>query len=421
MTVWRDTNFRLGAAAFLLLLVSLGVPAISLQRPIYNVIAVLDITGSMNVPDQVLDGAPASRLAMEKRAVRKLLASLPCGSRLGLAIFVEARPFLLFEPVETCANFTPLDQEISLIDWRMAWDSESHIAAGLRNAMEMARSLNADLIFMTDGQETPPLWWTGAPKFDALRNTTHGLIAGIGAKKLSPIPKFDFAGRQIGTWKPGEVPSETSGIFRGREHLSAVDEPHLQSLAVQTGLAYRHVTGPNDLMSALARAVPRHTREITMKIRWLPAAAALMFLAVAGLGKDWGRRAVPPQTPHHCLGSSPDFEPLSFKISLRPSRKLGYRQEIPSAALVFAFPTFRFSARNSAPSRSSLPTPARTQPPAALRPQAKPLPPPVLRRFPQVHHRRNSAPLRPLVDAPSPPQHPPRYRPGVSARIDAQL
>jgi mxaL protein len=280
VSAWRDWRFRLGCAAFLLLLAGIVLPSMPVSRPIYDAIVVLDITGSMNVRDQTLDGAPATRLELEKRVTRRLLAALPCGSRLGVAIFVETRPFLLFEPVESCGNATPLDQEIAGIDWRMAWDGESHIAIGLHNAMLTAKALGADLIFMTDGQEVPPLWWTGAPNFDDVRGTAHGLIAGIGGLAFSPIPKFDFAGRQIGTWKPGEIPSERTGLFHGREHLSAVDEPHLQSLARQSGLAYLHVTDPGALLDAFARAVPRRSRPSVVDIRVVPAALALVLMAL---------------------------------------------------------------------------------------------------------------------------------------------
>ena len=123
----------------------------------------------------------------------------------------------------------------------MGWDSESHIAAGLFASMVLARSQNADLIFMTDGQETPPLAWSAAPDFAPQRSSVHGVVVGIGGTELVPIPKFDKLGRQIGVWKPGEVPSETGGIFKGHEYLTAVDEPHLRDLAQQSGLAYLHL------------------------------------------------------------------------------------------------------------------------------------------------------------------------------------
>ena len=90
-------------------------------------------------------------------ALRRMVADLPCGSRVALALFTERRPFLLFTPVEVCADFAPLDGALAAIDWRMAWEGDSRVAAGLYRAVEMAAGLGTDLLFVTDGQETPPL------------------------------------------------------------------------------------------------------------------------------------------------------------------------------------------------------------------------------------------------------------------------
>ena len=301
MTAWRDRAFVLRAASVLALLAAIAMPSMIVTRPVYTLIAVLDITMSMNVRDQSIDGAPASRIAAEKRAMHTLLSQLPCGSRLGVAIFVEREPFLLFEPVETCDNFSALDAEIDAIDWRMGWDSESHIAAGLLASLRMARDLGADLIFMTDGQETPPLSWDGAPNFAGVAHAVHGVIVGVGGRNFSPIPKYDTYGREIGVYKAGDVPSETAGLFRGREHLSAVDEPHLRTLAADTGLDYRHLEGDQNMFSAYRAEGRPSLRNEPANQSWLFGSVAL-FLACAAflprkVRKSWGRCAIPPKPP----------------------------------------------------------------------------------------------------------------------------
>jgi mxaL protein len=283
VTSLSDWRFHTRCAALLALLIALVLPPIKIDRRVFDVIAMLDITGSMNVVDQQLDGYKVSRIAMEKRAVRRLLAALPCGSRLGLGVFVEKQPFLLFEPVETCGNFAALDAEIAEVDWRMGWDSESHIAETLRAAMVQAASLGADLIFMTDGQETPPLSWDGAPDFNRARGGTHGLIVGVGGRELSPIPKFDAYGRQVGYFRPGDVPSETGGMFRGREHLSAVDEPHLRALAAESGLAYLHLQGEGALLPALLENTRPRLHAGDLPLAWAPATLALLLILAASL------------------------------------------------------------------------------------------------------------------------------------------
>ncbi len=295
-----DLQLRLSCVAFLLLLCTFVLPAIPTTRMTYSVVAVLDITGSMNTKDQIFAGANISRLEMEKRAVQALLAALPCGSKLGVAIFVEERPFLMFAPAEVCDNFAPLTQSIAGIDWRMGWDSESHIAAGLLAAMVLAHGRNADLVFMTDGQETPPLAWSTAPDFAPQRGAVRGVIVGIGGTELVPIPKYDKTGRQIGVWKPGEVPSETGGLFKGHEYLTAVDEPHLRALAAQTNLAYLHL----ETVDQLARGVrvyllPRHVRGVS-DIRFIPAGTALLLLVLGKL-RLRGMRAPPHRIPRRAL------------------------------------------------------------------------------------------------------------------------
>jgi mxaL protein len=282
-----------GAAALGLLLLAAALPKLAVRRPVQDVLAVLDITGSMNATDASLGGAPATRLAAARAALRALAAALPCGSRLGIGLFVEQRSFVLFDPVETCANAAPLDREIASIDWRMGWDSESHVAIGLRDAMQRAAAVGADLLFLTDGQEIPPLWWTGSPAFAAERGRTRGAIVGVGGRAFVPIPKFDENGRQIGFWKPGEVPSERGGLFRGREHLTALDDAHLRQLAAESGLGYAPL-GERGLLPILEANARARWHDGRMALGWVPAGAALLVLGV-GLRHPGGLR--PPGPP----------------------------------------------------------------------------------------------------------------------------
>ena len=55
----------------------------------------------------------------------------------------------------------------------------------------MARKLGADLVFMTDGQETPPLSWEAAPDFSGVLGSLRGVVIGVGGRRFSPIPKYD--------------------------------------------------------------------------------------------------------------------------------------------------------------------------------------------------------------------------------------
>ena len=314
----RGRRFQALALALALVIAALVVPALKVTREGVAVLAVVDITGSMNVRDYAADGRPASRLETAKAALRRLVADLPCGSRVALALFTERRPFLLFTPVEVCADFAPLDGALAAIDWRMAWEGDSRVAAGLYRAVEMAAGLGTDLLFVTDGQETPPLPANGIPPFEGKPGAVRGLIVGAGGHALAPIPKFNDRGRETGFYAETDVQQENrfgpppadaesregynprnapfgGAAARGEEHLSSVREPHLKALAAQTGLAYAHLDGPDLRAPLLAAATPRPLPSRLDLRPFLGAAALALVLAVFLVG---ARRArFTPSTP----------------------------------------------------------------------------------------------------------------------------
>ncbi len=159
MTPWQMRDWRSMAIASALMLTALAlvVPRITVQRTVYNVMAFVDITGSMKVRDMGTAEAPIERLEAAKAALQRLLGELPCKSRLGLGLFTERRGFVLFNPIEVCENFAPIEQSIANIDWRMGWEGDSFIAKGLHHAIGETALLDADIVFLTEGQEAPPL------------------------------------------------------------------------------------------------------------------------------------------------------------------------------------------------------------------------------------------------------------------------
>ncbi|MBS9476363.1 VWA domain-containing protein [Ancylobacter radicis] len=295
----RDWRLTLTAGALLATLAALAAPQIVQQREARDLLLVVDVTGSMNVRD--MDGR--SRLAAAKEAAQALLAALPCQSRLGLGIFTERRTFLLFEPAEVCENFAAIDGAIDGLDWRMAWEGDSYVARGVHSALAIASSLDADLVFMTDGHEAPPLAAGTMPPFDGEPGRTEGVLVGIGGTEPVPIPKYNEDGRETGFYAESDVPQENrmgpppedaptragwnprnapwgDEVAGGTEHLSSMKAEHLQSLASQTGLAFVPLEGP----IALSTAVTQNTRprlvEVAVDTAPLPAAAALGLLSI---------------------------------------------------------------------------------------------------------------------------------------------
>jgi mxaL protein len=300
----RDARFLSLAFAVAMLVAALVFPRADAVRNGVDALLALDITGSMNTRDYSLNGAPASRIEFAKQAMRRLVADLPCPSRVALAVFTEREPFLLFEPLDVCENFAAIDAAISGLDWRMAWEGDSRISAGLFRAVEMARRIDADLVFITDGQEAPPLPAYGAPVFEGKRGEVFGLILGAGGYEPAPIPKFDDRGREIGFYGVDEVPHENrfglpppgaeqregynarnapfgGAMPAGAEHLSSVREPYLRRLAETTGLAYAHLDKPDGLARALLSVA--HPRASLAPVDLRPAFATAALAGFAAL------------------------------------------------------------------------------------------------------------------------------------------
>jgi mxaL protein len=306
MTALRDRRFWQIGAALLCLLFALTAPRIALTRPSYKILVVIDITGSMNTRDQKAEAGSVSRLDFVKRLIPQTLAALPCQSQAGLALFTERRSFLLMEPVEICANFSSIQGTIAKFDWRMAWEGDSHISKGLSDAIATAESLDADLLFLTDGQEAPPQPEDWESSFEAGNGRAKGLIAGVGGYTLSPIPKFDPAGREIGFYNADDVPHESrlgpppkdaetregyhprnapwgAAARLGTEHLSSVREDYLKLLASKTGLGYAHLESADGLTSALADASIARPVRVYRDVSVIPAAFALILFSAAYL------------------------------------------------------------------------------------------------------------------------------------------
>ena len=141
-----------------------------MERPRFEHVVVLDVTQSMNVQDQQLDGKPVSRLALRQAraaAVRSL--QLPCGSKVGWAIFTEYRSVPAVRAGRGLRQSAPSCARRSAgIDDRMAWTGDSEVAKGLHSAIGIARQLPGapSLVFVTDGHEAPPLNPRYRPAFD---------------------------------------------------------------------------------------------------------------------------------------------------------------------------------------------------------------------------------------------------------------
>ncbi len=309
-TLRRHADAALLAAAAVLLAASLLNPSVPMQRALFDHVIVLDITQSMNVRDTLIDGKPAARLDFAKHALRQSLTEMPCGSKVGWGIFTEYRSLLLLAPLEVCANLGELRASLARIDGRMAWTGNSEITKGLYAGISIAKQLpgHPDLVFISDGQEAPPLNPRNRPAFGGKLGEVEGLVVGVGALLPSPIPKIDPAGRPLGFWQADEVMQrdprsqgrggtgeamvgeavEDRATSGGSEHLSALREAHLRLLAGDTGLAYHHLVDAGSFIAALT--APALARPVPARFELGPGFAGLALLLLMS-------RQLPRKTP----------------------------------------------------------------------------------------------------------------------------
>jgi mxaL protein len=303
----------------LLVICALLRPAWPNASGIFSYMMIIDITQSMNTPDQRDQHKAISRLEAVKRSVRQTLVDLPCGSRAGFAVFTEYRPFALFAPIEVCANFAELTGALARIDGRMAWAGASEVAKGVNFALRMDKDLvdHPSLIFFTDGHEAPPVDPRYRIRFDARSPDISGSIVGVGADQLSRIPKVAPDGRALGYWSAGDVlhddphnlgrggsvagestvdeqgRSEVKKIH-GSEHLSSLREVYLRQLAQEAGLGYVRLIDPVQTSRALRSVKPNAVARGSVPLHWLPAGAALLLLLTSLLAALLPRRLPRP-------------------------------------------------------------------------------------------------------------------------------
>jgi len=281
-----DRTTRAASIAFLLLLAAVCMPLFETSRAAYDYLVVFDITQSMNVEDYELDGLPASRLTFAREAVRRALRRLPCGSRVGWGVFAEYRTLVLLAPIEVCENYNDLLSSLDRIDGRMRWGNASEISKGVFWAIRGARDVGGRprVLFLTDGQEAPPVEGEGLAMFDDLkRGDIGGWLIGVGGYTPRPIPRTDADGRPMGYWHADEVvqrdPNATGRPTTvSHEQLSEIREPYLRKLARQVGFEYQHLSTIDSLREAMMTPHFAQTRRAPTDFAWVVAAMGLLAL-----------------------------------------------------------------------------------------------------------------------------------------------
>jgi mxaL protein len=273
------------------------MPPINTSRATYDYIVVFDITQSMNVRDYEMDGSPVSRLDFAREAVRRTLHELPCGSRVGWGVFAEYRTLILLAPIEVCDDYNDLLSSLDKIDGRMRWGNASEISKGVFWAMRGARDVGGrpKVLFLTDGQEAPPVEGEGLSMFDDLkRGDISGMLIGVGGYTPRAIPRTDADDRPMGYWHADEVIQQHSpsgaALAESHEQLSQVREPYLRKLSRQVGFEYLHLTSLDSIREAMLSPHFVQRRLAPTDFGWIAGTLALLTLIFGFASRPWLRR-----------------------------------------------------------------------------------------------------------------------------------
>lgn len=292
---------RLLAISMLLLIAATFRPTIPLERDIHTFLLVVDITQSMNTVDMSLHGKPASRIDYTRSLVQDTISSMPCGTRVGVAIFAGVLVTTLFNPVEVCENFHSIQDTISHLEWRQAAHGNSRLGFGMLSASGAVKALRepAQVVFFSDGEEAPLLHAFNRADLSNWQGGEGWLLVGIGGNKPTPVPKMDEYNKVIGYWsnntyqlEPGiaQVSDETrlkrddSVATQDYErHLSVLDEKYLKALAKEVRADYLRGDNVGSVLTAIKQQKPTHRDRAPFEIHWILASIAALLLLWAHL------------------------------------------------------------------------------------------------------------------------------------------
>lgn len=279
-------------------------PQTQLNSVVQDTLFVIDISESMNVRDVDFPKPQTDRLTLAKLAVREGMASLPCGSKVSVALFAGDESTVLFEPLEVCRHFPAIDQVVSGLDRRMRWIGDSWVTDALTVSIKEAKKRNLNLVYISDGDEMPARSAPIVTELSKLRGKVHGLILGVGGDALQPVPRLNQRDEIIGYWTredavlegnhpnllaavralaPGEHAPEGT-LDEVTEHTSSFNKVFMQAISLASGFELVRINTPKDAVNALKNADFQKEAMAERDARWIFALIAMGFIL---LGWFW--------------------------------------------------------------------------------------------------------------------------------------
>jgi mxaL protein len=297
---WRNGTLCLLLAAAVLLPVWTS-PTTQMHSQVQDTLFVIDISESMNVQDVDYPRPHTSRLHLAKETVRESMASLPCGSKVSIALFAGDESVVLFEPLEVCRHFPAIEQVVARLETKMRWVGDSWVVRALVMGMKEAQKRKLNMVMITDGDEMPH---HSAPRVSEILNIkgkVKGLLVGVGGEALQPVPKLNDQQQIVGYWTPEEAviegnhpnllayvkalqPGEQAAagaLDEVGEHLSALNKPFLKAIAEASQFDLIYIQQPQQAVRALNNAKFQKSALAERDASWLFALASMVLFLTA--------------------------------------------------------------------------------------------------------------------------------------------
>lgn len=297
----KDT--ALLATAAICLLLAILRPSIPFKHNIYSYLLVADISQSMNAQDMKLNGKTVSRMTYMQNMMREVTSSLPCGTKVGIALFAGNAVATMYQPIEICENFAAVQDTIDHLDWRMAWSGNSRVRESLFVTAKAVRALPepAQVLYFTDGEEAPKLHAFNTKSLEEFQGGDGWIFVGIGTEEGVAIPKLSEENQVIGYWsnesfamQPGiaQISESTLGVRDDNvatgsqdRFISKVATEYLTNLSKEIGAKYVKGDSTYNVLQAMKEQKPARRDVAPLALDWLFAVLAGLSLLAMYISK----------------------------------------------------------------------------------------------------------------------------------------